>query len=110
MPKQDKNYAYYNEQEYTDAYDYGDDDTNVNDADEALDDLLITHRPVIISESSQLDVDNGMTIRLPCSVDKLPGDIALIFSIVTITFRRDFYNLEQGGLCQDNHSYGHHGS
>ena len=96
LPKQGENYAYYNEQEYTDDYDYGDDDSNVNDADGALDDLLITHRPVIISKSSQLDVDNGMTIRLPCFVDKLPGDIVLILSIVTINFRRDFYNLEQG--------------
>ena len=74
LPKQDENYAYYNEQEYTDDYDYGDDDTTVNDADGALDDSLITHRPVIISESSKLDVDNGMTIRLPCFVDKLPGE------------------------------------
>ena len=46
----------------TDDYDYGDDDTTVNDADGALDDSLITYRPVIISESSKLDVD------------KLPGD------------------------------------
>jgi len=80
LPKQDENYAYYNEQEYTDDYDYGDDDTNMNDADGALDDLLITHRPVIISKSSQLDVDNGMTIRLPCIVDKLPGEISIIWS------------------------------
>ena len=77
LPKQDENYAYYNEQEYTDDYDYEDDDTTVNDADGALDDSLITHRPVIISESSKLDVDNGMTIRLPCFVDKLPGDNCL---------------------------------
>jgi len=80
LPKQDDNYAYYNEQEYTDDYDYGDDDTTVNDADGALDDSLITHRPVIISESSKLDVDNGMTIRLPCFVDKLPGEISIIWS------------------------------
>jgi len=80
LPKQDKNYAYYNEQEYTDDYDYGDDDTTVNDADGALNDSLITHRPVIISESSKLDVDNGMTIRLPCFVDKLPGEISIIWS------------------------------
>jgi len=80
LPKQDENYAYYNEQEYTDDYDYGDDDTTVNDADGALDDSLITHRPVIISESSKLDVDNGMTIRLPCFVDKLPGEISIIWS------------------------------
>jgi len=80
LPKQDDNYAYYNEQEYTDDYDYGEDDTAVNDADGALDDSLITHRPVIISESSQLDVDNGMTIRLPCNVDKLPGAISIIWS------------------------------
>ena len=74
LPKQNNNYAYYNEQEYSDDYDYGDDDVPVNDVDDASHDSLITHRPVMISESSQVDVDSGMTIRLPCIVDKLPGD------------------------------------
>ena len=67
FPKQDDNYAYYNEQEYSDDYDYGEDDTSVSDVDS-----LVTHRPFIISDSSQVDVDNG--IRLPCLVDKLRGD------------------------------------
>ena len=73
MPKQDDNYAYYNEQEYKDDCDYGDDDVPVNDVDGTSDNSLLIHRPVIISESIQMDVDNGMTIRLPCIVDKLPG-------------------------------------
>jgi len=80
LPKQDDNYAYYNEQEYSDNYDYGEDDTPVNDDDGSSDDSLVTHRPVILSESSKLDVDNGMTIRLPCIVDKLPGEISIIWS------------------------------
>ena len=47
----------------------------MNDVDGASDNSLPIHRPVIISESIHVDVDNGMTIRLPCIVDKLPGDI-----------------------------------
>jgi len=80
LPKQDDNYAYYNEQEYKDDYDYGDDDLPVNDVDGTPDDSLLIHRPVIESKSVQLDVDNGMTIRLPCIVDKLPGEISIIWS------------------------------
>eukprot|EP00090_Calanus_glacialis_P015493 TRINITY_DN24450_c0_g1_i1.p1 TRINITY_DN24450_c0_g1~~TRINITY_DN24450_c0_g1_i1.p1 ORF type:complete len:485 (-),score=135.14 TRINITY_DN24450_c0_g1_i1:279-1733(-) len=80
LPKQDDNYAYYNEQEYKDDYDYGDDDVPVNDVDGTSDNSLLIHRPVIISESIQMDVDNGMTIRLPCIVDKLPGEISIIWS------------------------------
>ena len=74
LPKHDDNYAYYNDQDYKDDYDYGDDDdVPVNDVDGTSDNSLLIHRPVIQSESVQLDVDNGMTIRLPCIVDKLPG-------------------------------------
>eukprot|EP00092_Neocalanus_flemingeri_P092570 GFUD01117529.1.p1 GENE.GFUD01117529.1~~GFUD01117529.1.p1 ORF type:complete len:486 (+),score=120.08 GFUD01117529.1:165-1622(+) len=80
LPKQDDNYAYYNEQEYKDDYDYGDDETPTNDVDESPANSLLIHRPVIVSESVQLDVDNGMTIRLPCIVDKLPGEISIIWS------------------------------
>jgi len=82
LPKQDDNYAYYNEQEYKDDYDYGDDDIPVNDADVdgGPGDSMLIHRPVIVSESVQLDVDNGMTIRLPCIVDELPGEISIIWS------------------------------
>ena len=68
MPrKEEEGYQYYAEQEY--QYDY-DDDTLVNDVDSAL---IPSHRPTILSDSIVLDVDNGMTIRLPCTVDKLPG-------------------------------------
>eukprot|EP00092_Neocalanus_flemingeri_P054291 GFUD01063929.1.p1 GENE.GFUD01063929.1~~GFUD01063929.1.p1 ORF type:complete len:489 (+),score=123.56 GFUD01063929.1:223-1689(+) len=80
LPKQDDNYAYYNEQEYKDDYDYGEDENPINDVDESPANSLLIHRPVIISESVQLDVDNGMTIRLPCIVDKLPGEISIIWS------------------------------
>eukprot|EP00092_Neocalanus_flemingeri_P007861 GFUD01008487.1.p1 GENE.GFUD01008487.1~~GFUD01008487.1.p1 ORF type:complete len:174 (+),score=50.96 GFUD01008487.1:237-758(+) len=80
LPKQDDNYAYYNEQEYKDDYDYGEDETPINDVDESPANSLLIHRPVIVSESVQLDVDNGMTIRLPCIVDKLPGEISIIWS------------------------------
>jgi len=81
LPKQDDNYAYYNDQDYKDDYDYGDDDdVPVNDVDGTSDSSLLIHRPVIQSESVQLDVDNGMTIRLPCIVDKLPGEISIIWS------------------------------
>jgi len=80
FPKQDDNYAYYNEQEYKDDYDYGDDDVPVNDVDGAPDNSLPIHRPVITSESKHLNVDEGMTITLPCNVDKLPGEISIIWS------------------------------
>ena len=67
-------YQYYSEQEY--QYDY-DDDTLVNDVDDAH---IPSHRPTILSDSIVLDVDNGMTIRLPCSVDKLPGKQLILFN------------------------------
>ena len=76
----EEGYQYYNEQEY--QYDY-DDDTLVNDVDEAL---IPSHRPTILSESIVLDVDNGMTIRLPCTVDKLPGKQLILFNSVCIQF------------------------
>ena len=73
-------YQYYNEQEYQEEYDY-DDDILVNDVDDAT---IPSHRPAIISDSVVLDVDNGMTIRLPCSVDKLPGNhlVRLTFHLI----------------------------
>jgi len=80
LPKQDENYAYYNEQEYKDDYDYGEDEVPVHDADGASDNSVPIHRPAIISESIEEKVDNGMTIRLPCIVDKLPGAIPIIWS------------------------------
>ena len=69
-------YQYYAEQEY--QYDY-EDDTLVNDEDEAL---IPSHRPAILSDSIVLDVDNGMTIRLPCTVDKLPGKQLILYNSV----------------------------
>jgi len=80
FPRQEDNYAYYNEQEYKDDYDYGDDDVPVNDVDGTSDNSLPIHRPVITSESTKVDVDEGMTITLPCNVDKLPGEISIIWS------------------------------
>merc|ERR1712168_1176060 len=80
FPKQDDNYAYYNEQEYKDDYDYDDDDVPVNDVDGTSDNSLPIHRPVITSESTHLNVDEGMTITLPCNVDKLPGENSIIWS------------------------------
>jgi len=77
LPKQDESYAYYNEQEYKDDYDYGDEDTPSIEVEGAA--TILTHRPVIISEPINTDVDNGMTIRLPCIVDKLPGEIPIIW-------------------------------
>jgi len=77
LPKQDESYAYYNEQEYKDDYDYGDEDTPSVEVEGAA--AVLTHRPVIISEPINTDVDNGMTIRLPCVVDKLPGEIPIIW-------------------------------
>ena len=78
LPQQDASYAYYNEQEYMEGYDYDGsglvDNAAVNEAVEASHDPLVTHRPAITSKGAELDVDNGMTIRLPCIVDKLPGD------------------------------------
>ena len=71
---------YYAEQEY--QYDY-DDDTVVNDVDEAH---IPSHRPAILSDSIVLDVDNGMTIRLPCTVDKLPGKQLIPFNSLCIHF------------------------
>ena len=63
LPKQDENYTYYNEQEYKDEYDYGDEDTPSIEVEGAA--SILTHRPVIISEPINTDVDKGMTIRLP---------------------------------------------
>ena len=66
---------YYND-DYNADYDY-DDDLPVNDVE---DDKLPSHIPKIVSDSVKLDVDNGMTIRLPCVVDKLPDGVQIIWS------------------------------
>ena len=71
---------YYAEQEY--QYDY-DDDTVVNDVDEAH---IPSHRPAILGDSIVLDVDNGMTIRLPCTVDKLPGKQSNSLCLIQLAF------------------------
>ena len=44
------------------------------------DDKLPSHIPKIVSDPVKLDVDNGMTIRLPCVVDKLPEGVQIIWS------------------------------
>ena len=81
MPrKEEEGYQYYAEQEY--QYDY-DDDTLVNDVDSAL---IPSHRPTILSDSIVLDVDNGMTIRLPCTVDKLPGKQSNSLCLIQLVF------------------------
>ena len=81
MPrKEEEGYQYYAEQEY--QYDY-DDDTLVNDVDSAL---IPSHRPTILSDSIVLDVDNGMTIRLPCTVDKLPGKQSNSLCLIQFAF------------------------
>lgn len=59
---------YYNEQEY--QYDYDDDKVDYSEENRRDE---ISFRPQIVSDPVKLDVDNGMTIRLPCLVDKLPG-------------------------------------
>ena len=61
---------YYNEQEY--QYDYDDDKVEYSEENRREE---ISFRPQIVSDPVKLDVDNGMTIRLPCLVDKLPGEI-----------------------------------
>ena len=67
---------YYND-DYNAEYDY-DDDLPVNEVE---DDKLPSHIPKIVSDPVKLDVDNGMTIRLPCSVDKLPGESFSSFNV-----------------------------
>ena len=74
-------YNYYSEQEYQDEYDY-DDEILVNDVDDAT---IPSHRPTIISDSVVLNVDNGMTIRLPCIVDKLSGEQSLVSFLISLS-------------------------
>jgi len=77
LPRQEDNYAYYNDE--SDDYDYKyDDDVPVNDVDGTANASI--HTPVIVSEPVQLNVVDGMTIRLPCIVDQLPGEISIIWS------------------------------
>ena len=47
---------------------------------DVFDDKVLSHIPKIVSNPVKLDVDNGMTIRLPCTVDKLPGRRGLTVS------------------------------
>lgn len=58
-------------------YEYEDDELPINE-EESQDTNV--HRPSIVSTPVMLDVDNGMTIRLPCLVDKLPGSVQIIWS------------------------------
>ena len=50
----------------------------MNDVDDAT---IPSHRPTILSDSIVLNVDNGMTIRLPCLVDILPGNRVTPFNV-----------------------------
>lgn len=59
---------------YDDYADYVDDNTTKITQETAL-----TVNPVIISESENIVVDLGTTIRLPCMVDQLPKEISLIW-------------------------------
>jgi len=69
---------YYNDQDY--QYDYDEDEKlPLNDVDDS-NTIPLFHVPTIISDSVMLDVDNGMTIRLPCIVDKLPSNVQIIWS------------------------------
>ena len=67
---------YYND-DYNAEYDYDEDLPVVHDV---FDDKALSHIPKIVSNPVKLDVDNGMTIRLPCTVDKLPGRLGLSVS------------------------------
>ena len=51
-------------------YDYGP-DSSYSEEEVAKD----VHKPVILSQPSQIQVEIGHTIRLPCTVDRLPGEI-----------------------------------
>ena len=68
---------YYNDDYNNDYNDDYEDEPSVNDVS---DDKVLSHIPKIVSNSVKLDVDNGMTIRLPCTVDKLPGRPGLTVS------------------------------
>ena len=59
--------------QYDDAasyqYEYGQ-DTAYSEEELAKD----VHKPVMLSQPRQIQVELGHTIRLPCIVDKLPGE------------------------------------
>ena len=99
---------YYND-DYNAEYDY-DEDLTVNDVS---DDKVLSHIPKIVSNPVKLDVDNGMTIRLPCTVDKLPGRPGLLLlsradnDVVTL-YRRDSDHLEQDGRQRNTDCYRAH--
>ena len=82
FPSTDDNYDYYKDQEYRDDdYDDNYEDSPVNDVDGDSDNAIAIHRPVIISESTNIEVDNEMTIRLPCLVDKLPSKYHIVLCV-----------------------------
>ena len=60
-------------EEYYNDYDY-------YNVDDYTDVPVVSHIPKIVSDSVKLDIDSGMTIRLPCTVDKLPGRPGLTVS------------------------------
>ena len=52
------------------SYDYGP-DSSYSEEEVAKD----VHKPIILSQPSQIQLEIGHTIRLPCIVDRLPGEI-----------------------------------
>ena len=60
-----------------DDYDYGPD--NLYSEEELSDNV---HKPVILSQPTQLQVEHGHLIRLPCVVDKLPEALQILWTRV----------------------------
>lgn len=69
------------EEDYSD-YNYDDEEEELKDT---ADSSVLTHRPVIVSQSKNIVVDNGLTISLPCLVDKLPAGMQIIWNKVDDT-------------------------
>eukprot|EP00092_Neocalanus_flemingeri_P087809 GFUD01110874.1.p1 GENE.GFUD01110874.1~~GFUD01110874.1.p1 ORF type:complete len:497 (+),score=131.98 GFUD01110874.1:127-1617(+) len=58
-------------------YDYGPDNTY---SEEMVDKEV--HRPVMVSDTEHIKVELGHTIRLPCMVDRLPGELQILWTRV----------------------------
>jgi len=72
-------YAYqYDQPADYDLYNYPEEEEAQNDVDSNV----LSYRPDIISQPKVLEVDNGMTISLPCVVDKLPAGMQIIWTKV----------------------------
>eukprot|EP00090_Calanus_glacialis_P045754 TRINITY_DN8695_c0_g1_i4.p1 TRINITY_DN8695_c0_g1~~TRINITY_DN8695_c0_g1_i4.p1 ORF type:complete len:487 (+),score=100.92 TRINITY_DN8695_c0_g1_i4:183-1643(+) len=59
-------------------YDYGP-DSSYSEEELAKD----VHKPVILSQPSQIQVELGHTIRLPCTVDRLPEALQILWTRVS---------------------------